>query len=281
MANIYPKYGKIFKEIRKQKQIKLSSFSSFGISSASICKFETGKSMLRFDTLTSALSDLSFTLSDYENCLNNYTLDRHEVLLRDLTAAMLNNSNLSEFHEKAIELNEPILALLLKGVSTPLSDNDIDKIIDYFENLKFWRELDLYSLYISLDYLKPPLISYLLETFFITANNMIFNSEKHRARLVSVISKSILIFISQKNEELSKHFINYLKHPDYEHTMFTKNLYYFVEGCWIYTFEDTTRGNSKIQKSLSIFEYLSGSNIFDYYLGIYKKYINPQFKEFV
>ncbi|MGI1837137.1 hypothetical protein ACRPK2_07330 [Lactococcus garvieae] len=274
---IYPKYGEIFRKIRLQKQIKLSSFSSSGISSASVCKFETGKSMLRFDTLTSALSNLSFTLSDYENYLNSYALDEHEVFLQDLTSATLNNLNLFDFYEKAIELNEPILALLLKGTSTTLFENDVDEIIEYFEKLEFWRELDLFSLCMSLDYFKPPLVSYLLETFFITNTKMIFNSEKHRARLATVILKGILIFISQNNEELSKHFLNYFKSSNYEHTMFTKNLYFFAEGCWIYKFKENDKGRKQINKTLSIFEYLSGTNICDYYLKICQKYVDNDF----
>lgn len=273
MIKIYAKYGQTFRKIRKQKNLKLTSFSPSGISSASICKFETGKSMLRFDTLTSALSELSFTLSDYENCLNNYTPDNHEILLNDLTIAILNGeTHLSEFYMKACNLNESILALTIKGKYTKLSYSEIEEIIDYFEHLTFWREIDLYSLYLSFDHLKPSIISYLLETFFIT-NSMIFNSKKHRVKLAIAISKGILIFISENKKELSKHFLNYLNHPDYKHTMFTKNLYYFVNGCWNYKFIASNNGTEQIKRSIELFEYLGSPTISNYYRMVYKKYI--------
>ncbi|MBW9297702.1 MAG: helix-turn-helix domain-containing protein [Pseudolactococcus raffinolactis] len=77
---IYKKYGETFLRLRKQNGFNLIFFEQLGISKSSLGKFERGESMLGFDKLTTALQVLSVTLGEYENLLNDFELDIHELL---------------------------------------------------------------------------------------------------------------------------------------------------------------------------------------------------------
>lgn len=273
---MYSKYGLVFKTIRNQKNCTLHSFTKIGASSASICKFEKGQSMLRFDTLTTALNQLSFTLAEYELFLNNYDLDEHEYFLQLLKDTVYKRASISDLKEFAMSINEPILVIILNSIDSNITVKNKETILDYFENLVFWRELDLYSLYLCLNHFKPSIISYLLETFF-TTNQEILKSEPHRVALALVISRAILIFISKNHKELSHHFLNYIAPNTYDHTMFTKNLYYYTHGCWDHKFNHSELGIKQIQKSLNIFEDLASKEISNYYKQLCEMYLNVQF----
>lgn len=81
------------------------------MSPAALSKFENGNSLLKFDKLILILEELSVTLSEYEKCLNNYDLDKYELLIQKMIIATVDD-NLSEYpllYEEAIELKKTVL----------------------------------------------------------------------------------------------------------------------------------------------------------------------------
>ena len=153
---IYKKYGETFLRLRKQKGFNLIFFEQLGISKSSLGKFERGESMLGFDKLTTALQVLSVTLGEYENLLNDFELDIHELLIQKIiTAHALNQpQKMSELYQEACEIDEVYLALAIKGEYDSLTFDELGALIDYFENIEVWRDIDLSTLYLSLKHLK-------------------------------------------------------------------------------------------------------------------------------
>lgn len=45
---VYKKFGYVFRQIREQKYIPLSDFSSIGISKATLSRFERAETMMNF-----------------------------------------------------------------------------------------------------------------------------------------------------------------------------------------------------------------------------------------
>lgn len=270
---VYKKYGETFKELRKQRGFKLTSFEHLGVSSAALCKFERGVSLLKFDKLILVLEELSITLSDYEKCLNDYSLDTHEFLIQRVIIATVSNElyKLPDLYKEAINLKETYFAMAIKGVYLTLSFEEKDMVVDYFERIKFWRYTDLYTFYLSLDWLELSQISFIIEGFFIN-NTEIFNSLEHRNRVTHIICHASMIYISRGYASVSQQLLSYIMRKDYEHTMFTKNLVNFVNGFWQVEFGEKERGEKVIRESLKNFDLLSFPGISDYYKRLCRKY---------
>lgn len=279
---VYKKYGEVFKKFRKQRGFKLTSFESIGISAAALCKFERGISLLKFDKLVLALSELSITLAEYEKSLSDYDLDIHEELIREIIlAGVLGNNNsetLFRLCEKAKQLRENYLALAIKGCYRPLTYEEVEILNDYFEHIAFWRYTDLYTLYLSLDKLEISQSLFLIEDFFVS-HTEVFNSLEHRIRLTQVICRFSMFLISKGYMEKAHYLLDYLQSKKYEHTMFTKNIMNFVVGYWESEFGETEQGLLLMRTSLEHFDLLSFPGISEYYKKLYEMYSKKTFQK--
>lgn len=279
MAIIYKKYGETLKKLRKQRGFKLADFKHLGVSPAALCKFERGISLLKFDKLILVLEELSVTLSEYENFLNNYCLDVHEFLIQEIIEIMISNKldKLPNAYEQALNLKEKYLALAIKSKYSELSLEEQETLIDYFEQINLWRYTDLYTLYLSLDWLKISQISFFIEDFLLTHSNVL-NSVKHRERVTHIVCHASIIFISKNQTKLSQNLLKHLLDKDYEHTMFTKNAVNFVTGSWEIKFGEKEKGIELINKSFHFFDLLGYTEVSNYYKRLYKKYLNQTFE---
>ncbi|MEY8515204.1 helix-turn-helix domain-containing protein [Lactococcus taiwanensis] len=272
---IYSKYGLVFKGLRKQRGFNLTSFADLGISPAMLCKFENGKAMIKFDKLSLALNKMCVTLAEYENFLNNYELDIHEHLVKETIIAIIYKKydKLVDMYNDAVELNEKVYSIALKAQYSRISKFELELVCDYFEEIKFWRYIDLYSLYLMIDHLKPRQISYILEGFFNQEDfTSISNSVVHNIRLAHVVSKAVLYLSCTGHKKLAQHFLNYIKSENFFHTMYTKTLLIFIEGCWNNKFADNEKGRAEIEHALEIFRTTSSPEIAAYYRNLYEKY---------
>lgn len=270
---VYKKYGATFRKLRKQRGFKLTSFEDVGISSASLCKFERGISLLKFDKLVLALGELSITLSEYEKCLNNYELDSHELLIQKVIIAIVSDrvEELPDAYREAIKIREDFFALAIKGVYSDLSIDDKDALTDYLESVVFWRYTDLYTFHLCLDWMELPQIYFIIEGYF-TNNLEIFNSLEHRNRVSHIICHTAMIYISKGYSEKAQHVLGYIRGKGYKHTMFTKNMMNFVIGFWESEFGTREYGVFMMKESLKTFDLLSFPGMSDYYRRLYKKY---------
>lgn len=275
---VYKKYGETFKNLRKQRGFKLTSFKHVGVSPASLCKFERGISLLKFDKLLLVLSELSITLAEYEKCLCNYDLDTHEELMQRTIISILSNDmqELIRVCEEANTLKEEGLALAIKGVYTQLTVKEKEFLSEYFERIIFWRYTDLYALYLSLDLLEVPQLVFLIEDFF-ASHREVFNSLEHRIRTTHVVCRATIFLISKGYKERSYQLLSYLQEKDYKHTMFTKNLNNFVNGVWEIKFGKNEKGVLLVTTSLDNFDLLSFPGMSKYYVRLYEKYLGEKF----
>lgn len=271
---IYKKYGETFKKLRLQKNLKLSSFSYLGISPAALCKFENGKSMLKFDKLCLALSELSVTLSEYEKCLNRYDLAHHEQYIQVVGIARMENNipKLQSCYKDAQDIEEKMFALGIKSLYASLTVEEVDELSSYFEGIILWRYIDLYTLDLTLNQLRPRQLIYLLEGFFLDSEqSYALNSLEHRTRFTHVLCRAILILSFHHHKEVTEHFLKCIHPQKFLHTMFTTNLYNFTKGYWKMIFEDNEQGKKEMEGALHNFEMLSYPVVANYYKQIYKQ----------
>lgn len=268
-------YGEVFKSLRKQKGFKLTSFVHIGVSPATLCKFENGKTMIKFDKLVLALKELSITLTEYEKCINNFELPFQEKLIRDTILAhhSLDTDKLKQSYTKFLKIQERPCALAVKKIYENLSQEELDHVVDYFENLSYWRYIDLYTLYLMTEHLKPRQLSYFLEGFFVNDDFCsTLNSLEHRIRFIQIVCKSVICLAYHGHKQLTNHFLEYINPDIFLHTMYTKNLYNFAKGYWQATFENKKSGKEQMKSALIRFEELSAPSVPHYYESISKKY---------
>ncbi|SFL62086.1 Rgg/GadR/MutR family transcriptional regulator [Lactococcus garvieae] len=267
--------GKVFKKLRKQRGFKLTSFQDNNISPATISNFENGKTKIAFDKLQIMLRTLSVSLEEFLIYTDEVDIDENSVLnqlIREITKAILtdNHTELSLYQSKAIQLHEYHLYLAIKGTQQSLELDEIGILSDYFDNIKYWRKIDLYTLCLSVKYLKARQNTYLLEGFFMEEKQY-YSSEITFFHVACCIISSL---ISSNNQKTAKHFINYLSRENYPyHTMYTINLLNFVNGYWKAKFESYSEGLDDLKQALYLFEQLEKPMIFNYYENLFKKHL--------
>lgn len=270
---VYKKYGETLRKLRKQRRFKLTDFEHLGVSPAALSKFENGNSLLKFDKLILILEELSVTLSEYEKCLNNYDLDKYELLIQKMIIATVDD-NLSEYpllYEEAIELKEQYLALAIKGKYTKLKTYEKEYILNYLEQVTFWGYIDLYTFYLCLDWLKLSQISFIFEDIFVM-HPEVLNSLKHRNRVTHIIVHISMMYISKGDKKEAKRILNYVLKKEYTHTMFTKNMVNFVVGFWEVEFGNREKGVLAMEEALKTWKNLSYPGISNYYYRLYERY---------
>lgn len=277
-------YGKVFKKLRKQRGLKLTSFVHVGVSPATLCKFENGKSMINFESLIAALRELSVSLSEYEKFLNNFELTNHEQLIKKIVFAQV-TKDIEKLQESHLELrreHEYMCALAVKNIYERLSVDEHEKIVDYFETLELWRGIDLYTLYLMVEYLKPRQISYILEGFFDCSIFLkTLTSLEYRTLFIQIVCHSVIFLSRCGYQQLTQYFLNNISPENfiYSHTMYTKNLYNFTKGYCCAQFKDQSAGEEEMRKALSIFKSLSVEGFLQYYDYFNGKYNTDNLKE--
>lgn len=268
------KYGIVFNKLRKQKGFKLTSFTNVGISPATLCKFENGKSMIKFDKLNLALNELSITLSEYEKCLNDFQLDTHEELIKRTIIITLSGETceLKHCYSEFLKLSERCCALAVKSLYEKLTEDEEEWVGDYFDSINYWRYIDLYALYLLVGTLKVRQLAYILEGFYISDDfHNIFNSQKHCGRFAQIVCKAVVYLSYQGYRQMTRHFLDYLDPQNFSHTMYTKNLYDLAKGYWCAEFEDKRNGSDMMKIALIRFKELSAPGVSEYYEKYIKK----------
>lgn len=269
---VYAKYGETFKILRKQRGYKLSAFEDVGISKSTLSKFERGDSMMSFDKLIVALEVISVTFFEFEKIINNFLPSTYETLLEKINTCLVSSQTdkfVSLYHE-AQEIDEFQLALAVRGQYEPLSVGEVDELVDFFDNLKIWREVDLYTLYLSLEYLNTKEILYILEQFLVDGEAM-FASRIHRDRFVHVAYRAVAFLVLRGYKELAYHILLQVDKNDIEHTFHTKNLRNLTEGYWISEFKDFEKGKKQMEDALKNFRDLGNLALSNYYQKLISK----------
>lgn len=169
---VYKKFGYVFRQIREQKHISLSDFSSIGISKATLSRFERAETMMNFEKVVQALQLMGIGLEEYEYLLNDYAPNESEYLLKEIETAFLkqDKKELNNLHKITLEAGYPYISLAAKSSYTELSPENIDTITDYLYDIKVWGQIELYVFYFTMNKLNIRDILYILDLFLLEKN---------------------------------------------------------------------------------------------------------------
>ena len=264
---VYKKSGYVFRQIREQKHISLSDFSSIGISKATLSRFERAETMMNFEKVVQALQLMGIGLEEYEYLLNDYAPNESEYLLKEIETAFLkqDKKELNNLHKIALEAGYPYISLAAKSSYTELSPENIDTITDYLYDIKVWGQIELYVFYFTMNKLNIRDILYILDLFLLEKKHKIFNSVKHLEIFVCACCRAIALLASKGYQEYSAHILNRVEALDLVQSMFLRNLLNLSKGFWTYRFKDEKAGNQMMLQALEIFHLIGNQEIAGYY----------------
>ena len=271
----YKKYGNAFRQLREQKALSLSDFTTIGISKASLSRFERAETMMSFEKVVQALQLMGVSLEEYENFLNDYSLDESSSLIREIEIALFKGDKmqLQKIYAMSNNFDYIQIALAAKASFTSLNFGEIDEITDFLYNIQIWSPIELFIFYFTMDDLNTNDILYLIESFFIVKNNKIFNSPKYKGLFVRICCRAICTLSYRGYRAGSEYIIKQVDIHKLINSMFLRNLFNFSKELWIYTFKNKNEGNTIILRALDIFYSLSTPDIANYYQNRYNYYI--------
>lgn len=264
---VYKKFGYVFRQIREQKHISLSDFSSIGISKATLSRFERAETMMNFEKVVQALQLMGIGLEEYEYLLNDYAPNESEYLLKEIETAFLkqDKKELNNLHKIALEAGYPYISLAAKSSYTELSPENIDTITDYLYDIKVWGQIELYVFYFTMNKLNIRDILYILDLFLLEKKHKIFNSVKYLEIFVCACCRAIALLANKGYQEYSAHILNRVEALDLVQSMFLRNLLNLSKGFWTYRFKDEKAGNQMMLQALEIFHLIGNQEIAGYY----------------
>lgn len=264
---VYKKFGYVFRQIREQKHISLSDFSSIGISKATLSRFERAETMMNFEKVVQALQLMGIGLEEYEYLLNDYAPNESEALLKEIEMAFLKQDKkaLDNLYKVAFEAGYPYISLAAKASYNELSPENIDTITDYLYDIKVWGQIELYVFYFTMNKLSIRDILYILDLFLLEKKHKIFNSVKYLEIFVCACCRAIALLASKGYQEYSAHILNRVESLELVQSMFLRNLLNLSKGFWTYRFKDEKAGNTMMLQALEIFHQIGSQEIAQYY----------------
>ncbi|WP_341784764.1 Rgg/GadR/MutR family transcriptional regulator [Lactococcus garvieae] len=265
---VYKKFGYVFRQIREQKHIPLSDFSSIGISKATLSRFERAETMMNFEKVVQALQLMGIGLEEYEYLLNDYAPIESEALLKEIETAFLkqDKKTLINLYKIALEAGYPYISLAAKASYNELSSENIDTITDYLYDIKVWGQTELYVFYFTMNKLNIRDILYILDLFLLEKKHKIFNSVKHLEIFACACCRAIAFLTSKGYQEYSAHILHRVESLELVQSMFLRNLLNNLsKGFWTYRFKDEKTGNTMMLQALEIFHQIGSKEIARYY----------------
>lgn len=273
----YPRYGKVFKKIRLQKHLPLSYFQDFGISKASLDKFELGQSMLSFERLDMALQAMNVTLAEYEHFINNFSLDYKEELLENiLQADIADNQDLLEtIAEEAMNSNHKFIGYCAKSRYGQLTQEEADDVVEFLYGIDEWGYYELSIFYFTLDSFSEREIMHLMQEFW-KKSCQLFGILKYRRRVLQSSYRAVVVLSAMGARNSAKKILRNSFPTDRIHDLYVENLRNLAHGFYVHCFKDKNLGEQQIQAGLEVFRKVGYQDLENFYQKRYERLLKKE-----
>ncbi|MHA5131159.1 helix-turn-helix domain-containing protein [Oenococcus oeni] len=215
-AETFKKAGLVFKKIRKQRKISISSLSEGIISPSSISKFEEGRTQLSFINLSQLLMRMHVNLDEfyckvyagqvdsYTSFLNqiNYIYQNNDLpALKKIANEKISHFKVDSNFDNLIE-SSSVCALIRRADPSFHVDSEIKKsLFDYLDKVEHWDFIE-FSVFNNcmLIFDNEMIESALKEMLYLNLDN----NPKNISRIVSAFSNAIDIFYRRKDYQKAK-----------------------------------------------------------------------------
>lgn len=258
MKNTSYKYGKLFKEIRKQKQLPLTYFEPLGIGKSHLAKFERGDLVMSFDRVNDMLHAMNVSLGEFELIANYFNQDFQTTFILELEKAeyFLDKEYLLKLYDEATYETNFWLLLLVKARIQPLSQHELLKIKEHLSEITQWGYFELSLLFSCIEFFDIYTMVSFLEQLKIK-NRVIYGEIRYRRKLFQIIYRVVGFCVFYREEELAREIMKQSQPVETGNIDFyISNLKRLHESMIIYTFEDKLKGKEKLENALNIMDEL-------------------------
>lgn len=274
---IYPKYGQLFKEIRKKHKYTLNDISNNIVSQATLSKFERGETSITIEKFVSALYTMEISLEEFELYMNKHSSNEWEILLENITDAIIcgDEKRLRAYYNQALSMDLQYTALAAKCAWTSLTQEESEDITTFLYELSIWGTKEILVFALVLKDIQSKDIIY-LTNILLRNTNYILSSLKHRNYVLICGCKASIVLSSRGYKDQSRYVLKKIEELDLTNLMALKNLHNMSLGYWEYCFEDGITGLSKIQRGIEICDELSTKEVASYYRNSFKKLLKKR-----
>lgn len=264
---LYKKYGKVFKKLRLQKNFNLSEFERCGINKSIISRFETGKTMISFENLYMALTELNISLAEYDRALNNFSADDVNIIIDKILNAERKQEvfKLKQLYNTCINENLFMLSRAVKSKFNILSISEIETLRILLFDVEIWGYYELSVFFLTLEEFNEPYILQTIKRIIHQNTHINFIEFSYKRRLFEILYKASAFFSIKGDERSARFLLDAYSIEEIGDDLYINNIRNITIGVYLYYFRNKEFGKKRIVSALNIFKELNQEVYFKYY----------------
>lgn len=197
-------------------------------------------------------------------------------VFNDIDSAFINQNykTLDEIywkHNNIPSIENHYISLAAKGRFSKLSSEESNEISNYLQKTEVWGTFELFLLINTIEYINEDVLKGIENTLLRFHHNNTKWFQDDRVLFSRVIAGLTFLFIKRSQKENAQKMLKILKEIQVQLELIIGLEQLFLEGLFLYKFEDKNLGNKLIQKVLYILSTIEAPSIQHYLSNLYNQ----------
>lgn len=197
-------------------------------------------------------------------------------VFNDIDSAFINQNykTLNEIywkHNNIPSIENHYISLAAKGRFSKLSSEESNEISNYLQKTEVWGTFELFLLINTIEYINEDILKGIENTLLRFHHNNTKWFQDDRVLFSRVIAGLTFLFIKRSQKENAQKMLKILKEIQVQLELIIGLEQLFLEGLFLYKFEDKNLGNKLIQKVLYILSTIEAPSIQHYLSNLYNQ----------
>lgn len=197
-------------------------------------------------------------------------------VFNDIDSALINQNykTLDEIywkHNNIPSIENHYISLAAKGRFSKLSSEESNEISNYLQKTEVWGTFELFLLINTIEYINEDILKGIENTLLRFHHNNTKWFQDDRVLFSRVIAGLTFLFIKRSQKENAQKMLKILKEIQVQLELIIGLEQLFLEGLFLYKFEDKNLGNKLIQKVLYILSTIEAPSIQHYLSNLYNQ----------
>lgn len=202
--------------------------------------------------------------------------DNNINVFNDIDSAFINQNykTLNEIywkHNNIPSIENHYISLAAKGRFSKLSSEESNEISNYLQKTEVWGTFELFLLINTIEYINEDILKGIENTLLRFHHNNTKWFQDDRVLFSRVIAGLTFLFIKRSQKENAQKMLKILKEIQVQLELIIGLEQLFLEGLFLYKFEDKNLGNKLIQKVLYILSTIEAPSIQHYLSNLYNQ----------
>lgn len=277
-------YGRLFRQLRKEKKMTIVTASKDILSISQLSKFERGESNLSVQYFVQLLDRINITLEEYNFLMSDYEPNSLNQLVTGIKEGYTNrdfeklqNLGEKEFKKWKISGNENnrYNYIMISVMRDELNDSmktqasEVEPLVDYLFSIEDWTYYEIVLFGNSMSAMPIQTTIVLSEELFYKTKTF-HNNEKHLKLIIhSLLNASLSCLLSDeiaKSLQFQKYISELINVETY---LYEKNLLMYLHGLYLLKTNNISEGVKKVETALEICRVLNSQKLADSYSTYY------------